>query len=107
MTDKTNPYHPPNSTQDVDPKRVFVGRRAVLALPVLIPLFAHMLSRTVIPADDSPFHAIFTFGAILPAFFLACSIPDKLLPVSRKIYTAACVLSALLVAATLIAFPIT
>ena len=98
MTTNSNPYRPPETQNGAGEPHWFAAHRVLPVLPAMMPLIAHMLSRNLIPSDDSPFHVIFTFGALGLTVIGAWLMPGRWLPHSRTVYMARCLLLASLIA---------
>ena len=112
LPDNTNPYHPPARMEcaSAQPRIGRLWRFGCLLLnllPPAIPLLAHVISRAAVPPDDSPYHALLTLGALLPAWLLAGSLPGRFLLTTRKKYLAICMPSALIVAVVLLVLKVT
>lgn len=95
----SNPYTPPEVTSDSpDPTSAFDRRFVFLLLPPLIPLIVHSVVRVFIPAEDTVDHAMFTLGAIIPAWIWSQTMIDRLrLPFWKSYVVACCVWGAVLV----------
>ena len=96
-----NPY---NSPIDTDASaRVFDRRIAFLLLPPLIPLLVHGVVRVIISADESLYHAMFRFWAIIPAWIWANTMVGRLRFSYWKTYLVTCAVWGAVVASALIA----
>ena len=102
---ESNPYKPPEVHGDASDSSSTFDRRFLflfLLLPPLIPFAVHITVRIFIPSDETLYLALFTFGAIIPAWMWSQSMIDRLRLSFWKSYLLACcvwgavVLSALL-----------
>lgn len=76
---ESNPYSPPDIVSDAsDSSRVFDRRLLFLLLPPLIPFLVDGFVRIFIPADQTLYLALFTLGAIIPAWIWSQTMIDRL-----------------------------
>ena len=76
---ESNPYTPPNVPGDTsDSLPAFDRRFLFLLIPPLIPFVVHIIARIFIPADETLYLAMFTLGAILPAWIWSQTMIDRL-----------------------------
>ena len=98
---ESNPYTPPEVRTDTSDSSLTFDRRFLfLLLPPLIPFTVHITVRIFIPANETIYLALFTLGAIIPAWVWSQSMIDRLrLSFWKSYLLACCVWGAVLVAA--------
>ena len=88
---ESNPYTPPEIRDDHSGSLSAIDRRFLfLLLPPLIPSTVHMTVRIFIPAGETLYLALFTLGAIIPAWMWSQSMIDRLRLSFLKTYLLTC-----------------
>jgi hypothetical protein len=99
----SNPYTPPDVRTDTsESSRSFDHRFLFLVLPPLIPFVVHSFVRAFIPADETLYLALFTLGAIIPAWIWSHTMIDRLRLAFWKSYLLATIVWGAVLASALI-----
>ncbi len=98
-----SPYTPPQVHSDPSEVASPLDRRFLyLLLPPFIPFAVHGIVRIFIPSDEILYHALFTLGAMLPAWIWSQTMIDRLRWSFWKSYLLACCIGGAVLASAIL-----